>query len=37
MTYNFHFRGLTMLHEVRDGFGLPSFVSLDYIMEKYKS
>lgn len=32
---NFHFRGLTMLHEVKDGFGLPSFVSLDYIMEKY--
>ena len=34
---NFHFRGLTMLHEVKDGFGLPSFVSLDYIMEKYKN
>lgn len=34
---NFHFRGLTMLHEVKDGFGLPSFVSLDYIMEKYKT
>lgn len=32
---NFHFRGLTMLHEVKDGFGLPSFVSLDFIMEKY--
>lgn len=32
---NFHFRGLTMLHEVKDGFGLPSFVSLDYIMDKY--
>lgn len=34
---NFHFRGLTMLHEVKDGFGLPSFVSLSYIMEKYGS
>lgn len=32
---NFHFRGLTMLHEVKDGFGLPSFVSLDFIMDKY--
>ena len=32
---NFHFRGLTVLHEVKDGFGLPSFVSLDYLMEKY--
>lgn len=32
---NFHFRGLTMLHEVKDGFGLPSFVSLDFIMERY--
>jgi hypothetical protein len=34
---NFHFRGVTMLHEVKDGFGLPSFVSLDFIMEKYGS
>lgn len=34
---NFHFRGLTMLHEVKDGFGLPSFVSLDFIMEKYSN
>lgn len=32
---NNHFRGVTMLHEVKDGFGLPSFASLDYIMEKY--
>lgn len=32
---NRHFRGLTMLHEVKDGFGLPSFVSLDFIMDKY--
>lgn len=32
---NFHFRGLTMLHEVKNGFGLPSFISLDFIMERY--
>lgn len=32
---NFHFRGLTVLHEVKDGFGLPSFVSLEFLMEKY--
>jgi len=32
---NNHFRGLTVLHEVKDGFGLPSFVSLDYMKEKY--
>lgn len=32
---NFHFRGLTMLHEVKNGFGLPSFVSLEYLMDKY--
>jgi hypothetical protein len=32
---NNHFRGLTMLHEVKDGFGLPSFVSLDFVMDKY--
>lgn len=32
---NFHFRGLTVLHEVKDGFGCPMFVSLDYIMDKY--
>lgn len=30
-----HFRGLTMLHEVEDGFALPSFVSLDYLKRKY--
>lgn len=29
---NNHFRGLTVLHEVEDGFGVPMFVSLDYIM-----
>lgn len=32
---NNHFRGLTMLHEVKDGFGLPAFASLDYIVKKY--
>lgn len=34
---NNHFRGLTVLHEVQDGFGLPMFVSLDYMKEKYYS
>jgi len=24
-----------MLHEVKDGFGLPSFISLEYVMDKY--
>ena len=33
---NNHFRGVTMLHEVKNGFGLPMFVSLDYMMKKYK-
>ena len=33
---NNHFRGVTVLHEVKDGFGLPMFVSLEYIMDKYK-
>lgn len=32
---NNHFRGLTVLHEVEDGFGLPMFVSLDYLKRKY--
>lgn len=32
---NNHFRGITMLHEVKDGFGLPMFISLDYLKEKY--
>ena len=32
---NYHFRGVTMLHEVANGFGCPMFVSLDYIMDKY--
>lgn len=32
---NNHFRGLTVLHDVEDGFGNPMFVSLDYMMKKY--
>ena len=32
---NNHFRGLTVLHEVQDGFAVPMFVSLDYMREKY--
>lgn len=32
---NHHFRGLTVLHEVSDGMGVPMFVSLDYMKEKY--
>ena len=34
---NNHFRGVTVLNEVKDGFGLPSFASLDYIMQKYSN
>ena len=34
---NNHFRGLTVLHEVHEGFGLPMFVSLGYMKEKYYS
>lgn len=34
---NNHFRGLTLLHEVKDGFGLPMFVSLDFLKEKYSN
>lgn len=34
-TGNNHFRGLTVLHEVEEGFGLPMFVSLDYLKRKY--
>ena len=30
---NNHFRGLTVLNDVRDGFGVPMFVSLDSIVE----
>lgn len=32
---NNHFRGLTILHEVEDGFGIPMPVSLRYLKEKY--
>lgn len=32
---NNHFRGLTVLHECRDGFAVPMFVSLEYMKEKY--
>ena len=32
---NTHFRGITMLHEVKDGFGTPMFVSLDYLKNRY--
>ena len=33
---NSHFRGLTVLHEVEDGFGIPMPVSLRYLKEKYQ-
>jgi hypothetical protein len=33
---NNHFRGITMLHEVKDGFGLPMLVSLEYLRGKYE-
>lgn len=32
---NFHFRGLTLLHEVEDGFGNPCFVSLKYLEKRF--
>lgn len=32
---NTHFRGVIMLHEVADGFGLPMPVSLGYLMQRY--
>lgn len=35
-TGNNHFRGVTMLHEVNDGFGCPMFISLDYLVNRYK-
>ena len=34
---NNHYRGITVLTEVKEGFGLPSFVSLDHMKEKYYS
>lgn len=30
-----HFRGVVMLNEAENGFALPSFASIDYLMEKY--
>lgn len=35
-TGNNHFRGITMLHEVKDSFGLPMFISLDYLKKRYE-
>lgn len=32
---NNHFRGVTVLHEVKDGFGTPMFVSLDRMMKGF--
>jgi len=32
---NNHFRGLTILHEAKDGFAVPCFVSLTYMKEAY--
>ena len=32
---NNHFRGIIMLHEVEDGFGLPMPVSLEFLKKKY--
>lgn len=32
---NNHFRGIMMLNEVEDGFGLPMPISLDYLTERY--
>lgn len=36
-TGNNHFRGVIMLHEVEDGFGLPMPVSLNYLKGKYSN
>lgn len=33
---NNHFRGVIMLHEAKDGFGLPMPVSLKYLKERYE-
>lgn len=30
-----HFRGVVLLNEVKNGFGLPTFVSTDYLMKRY--
>ena len=34
---NNHFRGVTLLTEVQDGFGLPSFISLQHLKQLYYS
>jgi hypothetical protein len=34
---NSHFRGITMLYEANDGFALPSFISLDFLVNKYSN
>lgn len=34
-TGNNHFRGITMLHNVVDGFGNPSFVDTQYLVDNY--
>jgi len=34
-TANNHFRGITMLHNVKDGFGNPSFVDTQYLVDNY--
>lgn len=32
---NAHFRGITVLHDVKEGFGEPMMVSLKYLVERY--
>lgn len=32
---NNHFRGITVLHDVRDGYGDPMMVSLEYLVRRY--
>lgn len=34
---NSHFRGITVLHEVKDGGALPMFVSLNYLQERFQN
>lgn len=34
---NNHFRGITVLHDVREGYGDPMMVSLDYLLRRYAS
>lgn len=35
-TGNNHWRGMFMLHNVKDGFGDPCFISLEYLVNRYK-